>query len=205
MDCSNWKIYYKKTKKITIPRRTVVKAIELFRDRKTLNDSQFAIDLGCGAGIDSIELLRNKWSVLAIDSQANAISTLLNSCPQSLKSKLATKIATFETISHLPLCQLINASFSLPFLKREFFYPFWNIILNTLPPKGLFSGTFFGVKDDWYSNKDLDMTFLTRKEFDNLFLPFKILWFDEKEHYGVDASGSYLKYWHQYLVVAEKI
>ncbi|STY29539.1 SAM-dependent methyltransferase [Legionella wadsworthii] len=205
MDCSNWNIYYKKTKQLTIPRKTVVKAIELFHDRKTLNNSLFAIDLGCGAGNDSIELLRNKWSVLAIDSQVDALSTLENSCPQSLKSKLVTKIAKFETIRYLPPCQLINASFSLPFVKREFFYPFWEIILNTLSPKGIFSGAFFGIKDDWYPNKDSDMTFLTPEELDNLFIPFKILWLDEKEHFGVDASGSYFKYWHQYLVVAEKI
>jgi trans-aconitate methyltransferase len=37
----------------------------------------FAVDLGCGAGRDTAELLRRGWRVLAIDAEAEAIRRLL--------------------------------------------------------------------------------------------------------------------------------
>ncbi len=204
MDNKNWVNYYKITKQKTLPRKTLMKAIELFHCRNKLNLPKFAIDLGCGSGSDSLELLKHDWSVLAIDSQAEAISILLSSCPPSLKNKLKTEVTSFESLTSLPIPQLINASYSLPFLKPEFFYKFWKLILKTLHPGGLFAGTFFGINDDWSKNKRPDMTFLSYKELHQLFLPFKLELFEEEESDEVDALGHSMKHWHKYFVVAEK-
>jgi len=53
------------------PRPTVLAALERF-DRESPG-ARFAVDLGCGTGRDTLELLRRGWRVLAIDSQAEAI------------------------------------------------------------------------------------------------------------------------------------
>lgn len=201
----NWINYYRNTQQQSLPRKTVVKAIELFHCKNDSPLSKFAIDLGCGAGIDSIELLKHNWSVLAIDSQIEAISTLRSSCPKLLQNQLTTKVASFESLISLPATQLINASYSLPFLKPELFYSFWKLILQALPTRGLFAGTFFGLKDDWFRNKNEVMTFFSYKELVHLFLPFKIEMFEEDECYMPDASGSFIKHWHKYFIVAEKI
>ncbi|KTD41073.1 class I SAM-dependent methyltransferase [Legionella parisiensis] len=126
MENKNWGNYYKITQQKTIPRKTLTKAIELFHSRNKFNFPKFAIDLGCGSGADSRELLKHDWFVLAIDSQAEAISILLSSCPPSLKNKLKTEVISFESLTSLPIAQLINASYSLPFLKPELFLNFGN-------------------------------------------------------------------------------
>ncbi len=204
MNNKDWANYYKVTQQRTLPRKTLVKAIELFHCRNQVGLPKLAIDLGCGAGCDSIELLKHDWSVLAIDSQAEAISTLLTSCPQLLQNKLKTQVASFESLTSLPISQLINASYSLPFLKPEPFYKFWKLILKALQPGGLFCGTFFGVNDGWNVCKKSDRIFLSRKELAHLFIPFKIEWFAEEESDEADASGCLIKHWHKYYVVAEK-
>ncbi|HHT0594286.1 TPA: class I SAM-dependent methyltransferase [Legionella anisa] len=204
MNNENWVNYYKITKQKSLPRKTLMKAIELFHCRNQFDHPKLAIDLGCGSGSDSLELLKNEWSVLAIDSHAEAISILLASCPQSLKNKLKTEIASFETLTSLPISQLINASYSLPFLKPELFYKFWKLIIKTLQPGGLFAGTFFGINDDWSKNKRPNMTFFSYKELHQLFIPFKIELFEEEERDEADALGYSMKHWHKYFVVAEK-
>ena len=201
MNNKKWANYYKVTKKIATSRKTLIKAIDLFDRDNNFEASKFAIDLGCGAGSDSLELLKYGWSVLAIDSQPSAISTLLSLCPQSLQDKIKTKIASFESLISLPISQLINASYSLPFMSPDYFYPFWEIILRALYPGRIFSGTFFGVNDSWHTRAD--MTFVNSEVLYNLFRTFEIEFFEEEEHDAADALG-HVKHWHKYFVVAKK-
>jgi tellurite methyltransferase len=198
----NWIKYYDITRERTPPRKNLVTALEYFSKDKIIF-SKVAIDLGCGSGIDTIELLKHGWSVLAMDSQPEAISSLLYSARQlSLcDDKLITKICSFETLNSLPQSYLINASFSLPFLNQDSFFKLWELIIIALHPGGRFSGSFFGIHDDW--NTRSDMIFFTREEIYNLFTQFKIEFFEEEEQDGPDAFGR-IKYWHKYLVVAKK-
>ena len=54
--------YYEKTKN-TMPRKNVRKFVEMNVKPGT------CIDLGCGAGNDTIYLIRNGWKVIAIDKE----------------------------------------------------------------------------------------------------------------------------------------
>ncbi|MGQ9869558.1 hypothetical protein [Leptodesmis sp.] len=42
-----------------------------------MDSSRVAVDLGCGDGRDTVELLRRDWQVLAIDGEPQAIARLL--------------------------------------------------------------------------------------------------------------------------------
>lgn len=199
----NWSAYYHVTKQITRPRKTLLNAMALFHTRNPSAEAKVAIDLGCGAGIDTIALLKQGWSVLAIDSQADALSTLAASCPPSYQNRLQTKMAPFESLTALPSAQLINASYSLPFLKPDDFYSVWALILTSLPPGGLFSGTFFGINDEWNRTTRTAMTFLTTQDLRQLFADFNLALFEEDEQDEPDTRGC-MKHWHRYWVVAEK-
>ncbi|MFC3909140.1 class I SAM-dependent methyltransferase [Legionella dresdenensis] len=203
MNDRNWAHYYKITKQITSPRKTLLKAIEIFSNRSKSTHTKAAIDLGCGSGADSIELLKHGWSVLAIDYQAEAISTLLSLCPPSLQNRLDTKVMPFELLTSLPRVQLINASYSLPFLREDKFYSIWNTIVDTMHQGDMFAGTFFGINDGWNSSKNLDMTFFNHDDLSNLLLPFEVAFLEEEEIDKTDALGN-IKHWHVYSVVAEK-
>ena len=52
------------------PRDTLLAAADAF------DTPGVAVDLGCGAGRDTVELLRRGWRVVAIDSEAEAIRRL---------------------------------------------------------------------------------------------------------------------------------
>lgn len=203
MNERNWIAYYHRLmKKNTPPRELLLKAITNF-DKGVINKPKFAIDLGCGAGCDTIELLRCGWSVLAIDSQPTAIANLLSVVQgASSVNQLQTKLASFETLNSLPNANLIHASFSLPFLRPVYFYKFWKIILETLDSGDRFSGSFFGLHDSWRVRPD--MTFLNREMVCNLFAQFKMEFFEEEEKDDVDALG-YYKHWHKFFIVAKKI
>ncbi|MEC4815643.1 MAG: methyltransferase domain-containing protein [Scytonema sp. PMC 1069.18] len=63
-------------------------------EETSLAPSRFAVDLGCGDGRDTVELLRQGWRVLAIDGEAEAIARLLNR-PNINRQLLETHIVRF--------------------------------------------------------------------------------------------------------------
>ena len=71
----NWESYYEKTG-TRPPRDTLLFALDRFETELSATDRRFAIDLGCGNGRDTIELLRRSWHVLAIDAEESAIAGL---------------------------------------------------------------------------------------------------------------------------------
>lgn len=60
------------------PRDTLLTALACFEAEKSVPNSQFAVDLGCGEGRDTVELLRRGWRVLGIDGENEAIARLLS-------------------------------------------------------------------------------------------------------------------------------
>jgi SAM-dependent methyltransferase len=163
---------------------------------------QFAIDLGCGSGADTREMLRRGWTVLAIDREAEGIDRLCMSIPDDQMYRLITRVVAFEQISDLPECDLINASFSLPFCAPACFDALWQCVVRSLRPRGRFAGTLFGAHDSWSATERM-MTFHKRDHVDGLLKPFVIENFIEDERDGKTATGE-PKHWHVFHIVARK-
>ena len=194
-----WSSYYKATANYP-PRETLTKALEFFDAEKSEHPRR-AIDLGCGAGVDTRELLRRGWDVLAIDQQREAIESITASIPAEAKERLQTQIASFEQIELVP-CALINASYSLPFCPPAQFTAFWEKIVTALQVQGRFAGHLFGVRDTWASTSP-DMTFHTSEQVNALLGSFEIEYLNENEEDGHTALGR-SKHWHVFSVVARK-
>jgi SAM-dependent methyltransferase len=86
--------------------------------------SRLAVDLGCGEGRDTFELLRRGWRVLAIDGHPEAIARLVRGAPEEAAGRLETRVARFEDAA-LPVCDLVNASFSIPHCAPADFPALW--------------------------------------------------------------------------------
>ncbi len=159
-----------------------------------------AVDLGCGAGRDTIELLKNNWNVLSIDKE-DTETIIREQLNQKEAENFKFKKCFFGEMN-LPKVNLIVANFSLPFSKKELFSGIWKNITNSLSINGYFVGNFFGKRDTWAETKE-NLIFLTEQEVKALFSNFELIQFNEIEKDALTASGE-KKHWHIYDVIAQK-
>jgi tellurite methyltransferase len=115
--------FYENTKN-GMPHDNIKKFIEM----NTRNGN--AIDLGCGAGRDTIFLIKNNWNVIAIDREdtKDIIEISLNA--EELK-KFKFVQQNFENIQ-LDKNDLIVSNFSIPFCNKNHFNDFWLKIVNSI-------------------------------------------------------------------------
>ena len=106
----------------------------------------FAVDLGCGAGRDTRELLRRGWRVLAIDREPAAIETLEAATDPADRDRLSTLVADLATVE-LPPCDLVNASVSLPFLGHADYDAVLARIVAAVRPGGRFAAMLYADRD----------------------------------------------------------
>ncbi len=194
----NWNEYYNAVEGRP-PRETLAKAIEIF-DTESQTSERFAVDLGCGEGRDTLELLRRGWRVLAIDGEEEGIKRLLVRCKIN-SHLLSTQVVCFENLILPKPVDLINASFTLPFCTPEYFPNLWKEIVSSLRSGGRFCGQLFGERDSWavYTS----MNHHTRTQVETLFKNFETEMLLEEDHPGKTATGIE-KHWHIFHIVARK-
>lgn len=142
----NWSAYYQAVEGRPL-RETLLAALARF-EALPAQFSPFAVDLGCGDGRDTQELLKRGWRVLGIDGEAEAIARLQNR-PDIDYNRLETLVMRFEDLMLPESVDLINASFCLPFCPPEHFPGLWNKIVSALRVGGRFCGQLFGECDSW--------------------------------------------------------
>ncbi len=182
------------------PRDTLLAALARFEAEASAIEARFAVDLGCGDGRDTVELLRRGWRVLGIDGESEAIARLL-SRPNLNFERLQTQVMRFESLILPKAVDLVNASFSLPFCPPEHFPRLWEKIVTSLRSGGRFCGQLFGDRDSWAIYPS--MNHHTREQVEVLLQPFEVELFQEEEHPGKTALGEE-KHWHIFQIVARK-
>ncbi len=196
----NWENYYEKTGKRP-PRETLLFALNKFdkanvKEKKTLR----AVDLGCGNGRDTVEMLRRGWKVLAVDAELSAIEGINARVTGENKTLLETQVARFEDVI-LPKSELINSSFALPLVSPVDFPDLWDKILDALVPGGMVSCQLYGDRDSWVGNPTI--TFFAKSAIDALLFPLDVEYFREEEEDSTTPRGN-LKHWHIYHIVARR-
>jgi len=189
---SEWNKFYDAVREE--PRDTLLFALERF-DRPGE-----AVDLGCGTGQDTAELLRRGWTVLAVDAEAEAIRRLRARDLGDAAERLTTEVARFED-AHWHHADLVNSSWALPFCPPARFGDVWARVVASIRPGGRFSGHLFGDRDGWVGEHDI--TFHTRTQAEELLSSLELERFDEVEEDSTTAVGD-PKHWHVFHVVARK-
>lgn len=202
------------------PRETLVAALDRFDredgfdaangfDRDTQRDAAgvgptspgLAIDLGCGEGRDTIELLRRGWRVLAIDGHPMGLEMLRARLSPAEEPRIECVLAPMESAT-FPACRLFNASFAIPFCAPARFGDLWQRVVASIQPGGRFSGQLFGDRDEWAPLPD--RTHHARAELDRLFDGFLLEELREEERDSPDAEGN-AKHWHVFHIVARRL
>ncbi|MCC7390298.1 MAG: class I SAM-dependent methyltransferase [Phycisphaerales bacterium] len=183
------------------PRDTLIAALEAL-DREGLGpagaEAPLAVDIGCGDGRDTVEILRRGWRVLAVDGHPDAFDRMIARADLAGRDRLECLHAPFEGLE-LPRTRLINASFSLPFCDPGHFGALWAGIVEALEPGGRFAGQLFGDRDDWASLEG--RTHHTVEQARALLAGLEVERFEETEAEGKDALGN-PKHWHRFDIVA---
>lgn len=175
------------------------KNVQYFIDKVKCNPGK-AIELGCGAGNDTIYLIKNNWNVLAIDKE-NVEERIVKRLNNEEIKKFRFQKQNFENIE-LEKSNLIIANYCLPFCNKDKFEELWDKIENSILDKGYFVGNFFGLNDSWNGTKS-EMFFLSREQVMELFKDFKIILFKEIEKDALTGLGK-MKHLHMFNVIARK-
>ncbi len=194
-----WAAYYEKTGNRP-PRDTLLFALDRFDSELGPDDRRFAIDMGCGNGRDTIELLRRGWSVLAVDGEQAAIDGLTSRPDLPADAELDTLVSRFED-AELPQVDLINSSFALPLVPPQDFPDVWDGMVEAVRSGGRISCQLYGDRDSWVG--DPTITFFTLGGIEALLNPLDVEHFREEEDDSTTPRGKH-KHWHVFHIVARK-
>lgn len=180
------------------PRDTLIAALDAFSGEKF--SAGIAVDVAAGEGRDTLELLGRGWRVVATDGLEKAFSLLWPRVPEALQPNLTTVVADFAEMQ-IPPCDLVNASFALPFCEPQHFPALWSRIVTAIRPGGRFAGQFFGKRDSWAGRPD--RIHHSREEVLTLLGGFEIEMMREEERDDTpDVRNP--KHWQIFHVVARK-
>jgi trans-aconitate methyltransferase len=160
-------------------------------------DGRRALDLGCGAGLETRTLLRAGWRVHAIDSAPGTRERVLRTVG-SPDAGLTVDIADLAMPRDHPPVDLVYAGYSLPYLAPDDFHRVWAWIRAILRPGAWLAVNLFGIRDSWAATPG--ETFLNPTEARALFDGLHVIRFSEEDAPGDSYSGP--KHWHVFDVIA---
>jgi SAM-dependent methyltransferase len=193
-DVPTWTEYYDTQEDDREPRELLVQVLDAFGP-----GAHEAVELGCGQGFDTLEMLRRGWSVLAIDAEPEGIRRLLARVPDDHRPRLDARVAGMQDVE-LPSVDLVWASFSLFFCPPERFDDLWDRIRAAIRPGGRIAGHLLGDRDTWAP--DDDITAHTREAALARLDGLEVERFDEEEEDGEACSGP--KHWHVFHLAARR-
>ena len=158
-----------------------------------------AVDLGCGSGAETLELLRRGWQVHAVDADSSGIALLEASVPPEVRPRLHTHVTRFEDFE-LPSCDLVWSGFSLPYCAAAQWPLLWSHIVAALNVNGRFAGDIFGNKHAWAVEPEVHV--LTEAALRHQLEGLVIEAFDIED--GLRPSGGELTRWHAFGIAARK-
>ncbi len=195
---AGWRAYYRWTAKRP-PRELLRQLLTHLEWEGGTRRRRRAVDLGFGAGTDTLELLRHGWQVLAVDGQEGAGRFLEQRVPPRLRRNPTIVIAPMEEVE-LPSVDLVYASFSLPFCPPDRFPRLWSGVRQALRPGGHFAGQLFGDRDAWAGQSRF--TFCRREEVLRLARGLRVELLRETDERGRSFRGP--KRWHFFDLILEK-
>ena len=169
-----------------------------------------ALELGPGAGIETVYLLKNDWKVTCVDINNVSRDEISKHISEEEKKRLSFIKSEFEDVKLPKEKYDIAIGFdSLFFCSKEHFNDFFREITSSIKPGGILLCTLLGVKDEWNREGSI-YPFFTREQIIELFK--RDYEFDENntnefreiENDSFKADKKTMKHWHSFLIKAKK-
>lgn len=161
----------------------------------------YALDLGCGAGVDAKYLAENGFKVEAVDFSDVSVKQTKKMCEDLGANVRKEDISNFK-IEQKKYSIIISWN-SLPFLSSKKAKLVLKNIQKGLVSGGLFVFGIFGPEDDWAKNKK-KMSFFSLDEFRKVLSDMKFIEVIEKRETALSVEGEN-KFWHKITGVAQKM
>ena len=193
-----WPAYYRWTSKRP-PRDLLLQVLNHVDWEGKSRGPRKAVEIGFGAGNDTLELIRRGWHVLAVDAEVSAAEFLARRVPPRGRSRLTTLVAPMEGL-RFPRTDLVYASFSLPFCDPDRFPELWTNLRRAVRPGGHIAVVLFGDRDEWRGKRRF--SFHSRRQIAGLSRGWNTEMLRETVEEGRSFEGP--KHWHFFELILEK-
>lgn len=170
-----------------------------------LKKNSCILDLGAGAGVDSFFFVRNGHKVIAIDRETSVLEEFISKNSDTYFENINVIKDDFYKIK-LPSCDVIYASYSIPFCKTDEFQDKWKALELQVGIGTIIAIVFFGKKDDWNALTER-FTFHSAKDVEHLLKNYEILHIEDREYEGTSLNQKreiVKKHWNVIDVIAKK-
>lgn len=112
--------------------------------RDSNGEGKTAIDLGCGSGVHTKELLKKGWKVIAVDSSMTALRILISQNRNEFSDgRLQVIESDMTSFTPEESVDLVIAADSLPYINPKKFKATWEKIHSYIKEGGYFFGSLF--------------------------------------------------------------
>ncbi|MCT1776562.1 trans-aconitate 2-methyltransferase [Brachybacterium sp. p3-SID957] len=157
------------------------------------------LDLGAGAGADSLQFARRGWTVHAYDADDTIASRLVEN--ERMTGSVNFHHTDITDVEEFPSAQIVYSTYTLGLLGADGLATTWPKLVDALPRGGVIAVDFFGVNDSWAERRDIAT--LTLEEIDAKFRGFQVI-----DRSVRDEDGRFLadkKHWHVITTLARKL
>ncbi|EWS80641.1 class I SAM-dependent methyltransferase [Brachybacterium phenoliresistens] len=157
-----------------------------------------ALDIGAGAGADSLEFARRGWTVHAYDIDETLSHRLIEN--RRMSGEVVFHHADASLEDSFPRADVIYSSDALPMLGPEGLERAWPRLVDALRPGGIMAVDLFGEQDTWAERPDVAT--LSTAQISSMFSRFQILEREVRDEDGRFFDGK--KHWHVITTLARK-